>query len=140
MAQMIFVNLPTADLAKADTFYSALGFTKNEVFSDENASSWMISENITVMVLKEEFFASFLVDGDTPVIGSTHREALNAISAETREGVDDFVTNAVAGGGSIYRPSIEPFPGMYQGSVKDPDGHVWEIAWMSPEAIENPGA
>ncbi|WP_313810717.1 VOC family protein [Glutamicibacter sp.] len=140
MSQMIFVNLPTSDLDRADKFYSSLGFTKNDTFSDENATSWFIAENILVMVLREEFFSGFLVNGDVAVTGSGRRECLNALSAETREGVDQFVANALAGGGEIYRPADEPFPGMYQAAVQDPDGHVWEIAWMSPEAIENPGA
>ncbi|HBV10046.1 VOC family protein [Glutamicibacter sp. BW77] len=140
MSKMIFVNLPTADLAKSDAFYSSMGYEKNITFSDENATSWIVAENILIMVLREEFFASFLVDGDVPALGSKHREALNALSAETRDGVDDFAARAVAGGGSIYRPADEPFPGMYQVAVKDPDGHVWEIAWMSPEAMENPTA
>lgn len=140
MGQMIFVNLPTADLARADKFYEAMGFTKNTTFSDENATSWIIAENILVMVLRQEFFASFLANGDKPALGSGLRETLNALSAETREGVDDFVARAEAGGGSIYRPADEPFPGMYQAAVQDPDGHVWEIAWMSPEAMENPGS
>jgi Predicted lactoylglutathione lyase len=138
MSTMIFVNLPTADLAKSDAFYSAMGYEKNTTFSDENATSWVVAENILIMVLREEFFASFLVDGDVPALGSKHREALNALSAETREEVDDFASRALAGGGRVYRPADEPFPGMYQAAVKDPDGHVWEIAWMSPEAMENP--
>ena len=140
MGQMIFVNLPTADLARADKFYEALGFTKNPTFSDENATSWIIDENIFVMVLRQEFFSSFLVNGDQPALGNGVRETLNAISAETREGVDDFVARAEAGGGSVYRPADEPFPGMYQAAVQDPDGHVWEIAWMSPEAMEDPAS
>lgn len=138
MGQMIFVNLPTADLGKADKFYEALGFTKNETFSDENATSWIIDENIFVMVLAEQFFASFLVNGDKPGLGSGVRETLNSISAETREGVDDFVARGLSGGGTVYREAAEPFPGMYQAAVQDPDGHVWEIAWMSPEAMEAP--
>lgn len=138
MGQMIFVNLPTADLAKADAFYESLGFAKNPDFSDENATSWIIAENILVMVLREGFFASFLVNGDKPGLGSGTRETLNALSADTREGVDDFVARAEAGGGKVYRPADEPFPGMYQAAVQDPDGHVWEIAWMSPEAMQNP--
>lgn len=72
MSRMIFVNLPTADLAKADAFYEGLGFTKNEMFSDSNATSWMISDTITVMVLHRDFFASFLIDGDTPHRGQRH--------------------------------------------------------------------
>ena len=131
MAQMIFVNLPTTDLDRADAFYAALGFTKNTTFSDENATSWIISDSILVMVLKAQFFSSFLVNGDAPVSGSGGREVLNALSAENRQEVDDFVANAIAGGGSVYRPASEPFPGMYQAAVADPDGHVWEIAWMS---------
>ncbi|MBF6670605.1 MULTISPECIES: VOC family protein [Glutamicibacter] len=137
MGRMIFVNLPTADLATADKFYEALGFTKNPAFSDENATSWIIDENIFVMSLQQEFFSSFLVNGDKPGLGSGQREALNALSSETRDGVDEFVVNAQAGGGSIYRPADEPFPGMYQAAVQDPDGHVWEISWMSPEALQS---
>lgn len=136
MSRMIFVNLPTADLAKADAFYEGLGFTKNEMFSDSNATSWMISDTITVMVLHRDFFASFLIDGDTPTVGSGTREVLNALSADSRSEVDDFVAEAVAGGGAVYREASEPFEGMYQAAVKDPDGHVWEIAWMSQEAMQ----
>ncbi|QCY48292.1 MULTISPECIES: VOC family protein [Glutamicibacter] len=137
MSRMIFVNLPTADLAKADAFYEGLGFTKNEMFSDSNATSWMISDTITVMVLHRDFFASFLIDGDTPTVGSGTREVLNALSADSRSEVDDFVAKAVAGGGAVYREASEPFEGMYQAAVKDPDGHVWEIAWMSQEAMQD---
>ncbi len=73
MSRMIFVNLPTSDLARADKFYSALGFTKNDTFSDENATSWIIAENILVMVLQEEFYSSFLVGEDKPAVGPGHR-------------------------------------------------------------------
>lgn len=66
MARMIFVNLPTKDLAISDTFYAGLGFEKNTDFSNEVASAWMITETIWVMVLTEEFYSSFLRNGDTP--------------------------------------------------------------------------
>ncbi|MCW4465478.1 lactoylglutathione lyase [Glutamicibacter sp. MNS18] len=138
MSRMIFINIPTNDLAQADTFYGALGFTKNETFSDANVTSWMISDVISVMVLKRDYFAGFLAQGDTPTLGRNDREVLNALSSDTREGVDEFLAQAVAGGGSVYRDADEPFPGMYQGAVQDPDGHVWEIAWMSPEAMGDP--
>ncbi|WP_431710416.1 VOC family protein [Glutamicibacter uratoxydans] len=135
---MIFINLPSSDLARTDKFYAALGFTKNETFSDANASSWMISETITVMLLHRDYFASFMAQGDAPTLDGKNREVLHALSADSREEVDQFVTRALAGGGSIYRESDEPFPGMYQAAVQDPDGHVWEIAWMSPEVMGEP--
>lgn len=135
MSRMIFVNLPTADLGVSDRFYEALGFTKNELFSNENASAWMVSEAIFVMILRAEFFASFLTGNDTPVTGSAQKETLTALSAQTREEVAGFLAAAVSGGGTIYREQDEPVPGMVQGAVADPDGHVWEIAWMDPQGI-----
>ncbi|GAA3197227.1 hypothetical protein [Rhodococcus baikonurensis] len=40
---MFFLNLPVKDLGKATTFYEGLGYSKNTQFSDENASSMVIS-------------------------------------------------------------------------------------------------
>lgn len=138
MSRMIFINLSSSDLARTDKFYAELGFAKNETFSDANASSWMISDTITVMLLHRDYFASFMAKGDVAASGVKNREVLNALSADSREEVDQFVTRALAGGGSIYRETDEPFPGMYQAAVQDPDGHVWEIVWMSPEAMGEP--
>ncbi|HEY2193476.1 MAG TPA: hypothetical protein VGH76_14460 [Actinomycetospora sp.] len=42
--RMIFVNLPVADVAVSRSFFTALGFTINEQFSDENAASVVIEE------------------------------------------------------------------------------------------------
>lgn len=130
MARMIYVNLPTKDLATSDAFYSGLGFEKNKDFSNEVASSWKITETIWVMVLTETFYSSFLRNGDEPAYGAGPREVLNAISGETREEVDEFSKRALASGGTIYREAAEEFPGMYSVAFLDPDGHEWEVGWM----------
>ncbi|NKX51964.1 lactoylglutathione lyase, partial [Arthrobacter deserti] len=46
------------------------------------------------------------------------------------------LAKAEAGGGSVYIPAKESMPGMYGASIADPDGHVWEMLWMPPEAVE----
>jgi predicted lactoylglutathione lyase len=51
----IYINLPVADLAAATAFYEAIGFTKNEQFSDSNGSGMMYDDNLTVMLLTHEF-------------------------------------------------------------------------------------
>ena len=38
MAKKIFINLPVEDLAKSTEFYEKLGFAKDPMFSDNNAS------------------------------------------------------------------------------------------------------
>ncbi|GAA3707312.1 VOC family protein [Zhihengliuella alba] len=136
MSRMIFVNLPTADLARSDRFYETIGLTKNNDFSDGNASGWIIDENIFLMVLKENYFATFLRNGDKPGSGEGQKEVLTALSAESREDVDETVARAVNGGGSVYRPATEEIPGMYGAAFADPDGHVWEIAWMDMAAMQ----
>ena len=45
------------------------------------------------------------------------------------------MAKAQASGGSVYLPAKESMPGMYGASIVDPDGHVWELLWMSQEAV-----
>ena len=59
MSTQIFVNLPVQDLDAAKAFYTALGYTVNEQFTDENASSIVLSDTIYVMLLTAEFAQRF---------------------------------------------------------------------------------
>jgi len=76
---MFFLNLPVKDLGKATTFYEGLGYSKNTQFSDENASSMVISDTIVVMLLAEPFFKTFTTKGIADT--STSTEALLGLSA-----------------------------------------------------------
>ncbi|MFB0833553.1 VOC family protein [Arthrobacter halodurans] len=134
MARMIFVNLPTRNLAAADAFYSAMGFEKNASFSNDDASSWMISPEIWVMSLSEAYFGGFLRGGDAPAFGEGGKQMLNALSCSSIGEVDELTRTAAAHGGAVYRDPKSDFPGMYGSAVTDPDGHVWELVWM-----EQPG-
>jgi predicted lactoylglutathione lyase len=49
--QMIYINLPVLDLAKSKKFYTSIGFTQNDQFSDETSSCMVLSETIMVMLL-----------------------------------------------------------------------------------------
>lgn len=136
MPKMIFVNLPVADLAKSTAFYEAIGFEKNEAFSNEQASAMGWSDTIQVMLLDHAFYASFT---DKRIIdASTTSGVLLCLSFEGREAVDDIHRKAVAGGGRETR-AIEDQGFMYGGAFDDPDGHGWETVWMNADAAaENP--
>ena len=58
-----------------------------------------------------------------------------AVSADSREGVDELVDQALAAGGSAANEPIE-MGFMYGRSFNDPDGHLWEVVWMDPAALE----
>ena len=59
MAKKIFINLPIADLQKAMTFYTEIGFTNNPQFTDETAACMVLTEEIYVMLLTHPKFKEF---------------------------------------------------------------------------------
>jgi uncharacterized protein len=130
----IFVNLAVNDLKASRAFYTAVGYTINELFSDENAICVVLGENLYAMLLLKPFFSTFtdkqLIEPKTQV------QALNALSVESREEVDEWVAKALTAGGREPKPARD-LGFMYSRDVEDPDGHIWEVLWMEPSAIEN---
>ena len=127
--RMIFVNLPVTDLDRAKAFYAGLGFVNNPQFTDETAAAMVIEENIVVMLLTRAKFAEFVAGevGDP----ATATSVLNAISAGSREEVDELYAKALASGGKPWKPA-QDHGFMYGTSFSDPDGNVWEALWMDP--------
>lgn len=133
MAMKIFVNLPVKDLQASIAFWTHLGFTFNPQFTDETATSMIVSEDIFVMLLTEAKFQSFT---PKPICDATKAtEVLVALSFDSREQVDDLVQKAVAAGGTTYtEPQDHGF--MYQHGFQDLDGHIWELMWMEPGFVQ----
>ncbi|MCR8630465.1 VOC family protein [Paenibacillus radicis (ex Xue et al. 2023)] len=131
-ADKIFVNLPVKDLNKTVDFFTSIGFEFNPQFTDENATCMVISEHIFVMLLVEPFFKTFTQKDIIDATKST--EAIIALSADSREKVDEIVNKALAAGGT---PSKEPMDHgfMYSWSFQDIDGHLWELVYMDESAV-----
>lgn len=127
MPRMIFVNLPVKDLDASKRFFGELGFSFEEQFTDETAACMVIEENIFCMLLTEERFKDF-INGEIADATRT-TEVLNALSADSREEVDQLVDKALEAGGQPWRPAMDDGP-MYGRSFQDPDGHVWEVMHM----------
>lgn len=132
MSRLLFANLPVRDVVATRSFFEGLGFVFNDVFSDENTASMIISDQATVMFLSTPRFGDFISDSicDT----STSREVLMCISADSRAEVDSLTDAAIAAGASKWmEPQDHGF--MYGRAFRDLDGHVWEVMWMDPTAI-----
>ena len=132
-ARKIFVNLPVRDPKKSMTFFSALGFTFNPKFTDENAACMIISDEAYAMLLAEPFFRTFTKR--EPCDTSRHTEALIALSCRSRGEVDDLVKKAIAAGGT-HAMDVKDHGFMYVWSFYDLDGHHWEVFWMDPAAVQ----
>ncbi|MFF8396619.1 VOC family protein [Streptomyces sp. NPDC016172] len=131
--QMIFVNLCTGDLGASKKFFTELGFTINEQFSDDTTASVVISETIVVMVHTKEKYLQF-TKKDIADSRKTS-EVLLALSAESREKVDELVEKAVAAGGSVSGET-QDHGFMYGRAFDDVDGHTFEVVWMDPAAVQ----
>ena len=134
MAQSIFINLPVHDLGKSRAFYAGLGFSFNEQLSNDQAACVVVAQNILVMLLVKPFFATFT----SKPIADAHQtsEVLNCLSCESRERVDELVRLAKQHGGSAPRDP-QDHGLMYGHGFEDPDGHIWELAYMAPSARES---
>lgn len=133
MHQMIFVNLPVADLGASRRFFTDLGYGFNEKFCDGNALCLVLGETAFAMLLRRDFFATFT--SKAVADGHATAETLLALSADSRATVDAIVDRAVAAGGTEGKTEDHGF--MYGRSYGDLDGHVWEIIWMDPQAAQD---
>lgn len=133
MSTMVFANFPVQDLAKATEFYTKLGFTKNEEFSDERASGMVWDDNFWVMLLTHDFYKEFI--GERELI-DPHKMSgvLVAFSLESADAVRKFAKAAEENGGSYYKskPNQEiPEETMLGYEVVDLDGNILEPTWMA---------
>ncbi len=132
MNQQIYINLPVRDLERSKAFFAALGYGFNPQFTDEKAACMVISDSICVMLLTEPFFAGFT--GKPLADARKSTEVLLCLSCESREEVDAQVKKAWAAGGTVPRTAVD-HGFMYQHGFEDPDGHIWELAWMDMAAF-----
>lgn len=127
MSKQIFINLAVKNLQKSMDFYSALGFTNNPQFSDETAKCMVWSDNIYVMIMTHEKFASFATK---PIADTKSNLAgLFSLSVENIDEINKIMTSGLNAGGT--EPSeMKDYGFMQQRTIEDFDGHTWEIFFM----------
>ena len=128
MARQLFVNLPVRNLDTTVEFFTALGFSFNPAFTDENATCMIVGENLFVMLLVEKFFKGFTDKAITDTSKST--EVLTCVSCNGKAQVDELVAKARAAGGKVPRQA-QDHGFMYSHGYEDLDGHTWELVYMS---------
>lgn len=131
MSRMLFVNLPVHDVGRSVRFFTRLGFTFDERFTDDRATCMLVGEQASVMLLVRPFFATFTPRAVADTEAAT--AAIMGVSARSRDEVDVLVDRALALGGTPANdPSDEGY--LYGRSFFDLDGHAWEVIWMDPGA------
>jgi uncharacterized protein len=133
MSKMIFITLPTANLAASTAFYHSLGFVQNPQFSGDDTGCLKWSESIYLMLATHDKWRT-LTQRPFPPAG-TAALALS-LAMDSRDAVDAMNRAAAAHGGQADVNGIEDLGFMYTRDIADPDGHVWGIFWMDPAAVQ----
>jgi len=129
----IFLNLLVKDLKKTRYFWTNLGFSFNEQFSDDKALCLVLNEGlIYAMFISHEMFSTFT---NRPISDGKTTQVLIAIQVDSREKVDQIVNLALKNGAIRYRKSVD-HGWMYYDTFADPDGHQWEVMFIDTNQIQ----
>jgi catechol 2,3-dioxygenase-like lactoylglutathione lyase family enzyme len=127
------ITLGVSDLARARTFYEALGW---RVDRDPQDVIFFQAGGMIVALWSRERLAedSGVEDG-----GGWGGVTL-AYNAHHPEEVDTVIGQARAAGAQIAREPGKTFWGGYSGVFVDPDGHPWEVAHNPDWTLEPDGS
>ena len=131
MHKQIYVNLAVADLPRSRAFFESLGLKFEPRFSNDQGACLVLGDNLFAMLLTKDFFRTFTAKPLADPAQVT--EVLLCLSCDSRAEVDDLVARALAAGGTAPRPP-QDHGFMYGHGFEDPDGHVWELVYMDPDA------
>jgi predicted lactoylglutathione lyase len=127
MAKQIFINLAVKDLKKSMDFYTALGFSNNPQFSDDSGKCLVWSENIFVMIMTHEKFATFATK---PIADTKSKLAgLFSLSVDSVDEVNSIMSKGLDAGGT-EPAEMRDYGFMQQRTIEDFDGHTWEVFYM----------
>jgi len=125
------ITLGVADVGRARTFYEQLGWPGQEI---EETVFFQAGGLALVLWGRGKLAADAGVEG----AGAAGFSGLAlAHNVRSRAEVDQVLTDAADAGAEITQPARETFYGGYAGYFRDPDGHLWEIAW-NPGFTLNP--
>lgn len=117
------VTLGVRDLARSRRFYEQLGWHGQEV--DETVF-FQAGGQAVVLWGRDKLAAD---SGITDDAGSSFGGVTLAHNVRSHDEVDQIVDRASSAGATVTRRPSPTFYGGYAGCFRDPDGHVWEVAF-----------
>ncbi len=126
------ITLGVKDLAISARFYKeGLGFPQME--SSPEVAFFTLNGTWLGLYNREALAKDATVKSD----GSGFNSFTLSHNVETEEEVDAIIKKAIEVGASIVKEPQKASWGGYSGYFKDPDGHLWEVAynpyfWVGP--------
>jgi uncharacterized protein len=120
--RLSLVTLGVADLARARSFYEALGWRSN-AGPDDDVVFFQAGGTIVALWSRSELAADSTVDDGGGWGGITL-----AHNVRSPADVDAVLAEAERAGATVGRAGAPTSWGGYSGIFLDPDGHAWEVA------------
>jgi predicted lactoylglutathione lyase len=128
-----YINLPIKNLQATRNFWTNLGFTFNEDFSDDRALCLQLKPDIIyAMLITRDMYQTFT---NRPIADGTTTQVLIAIEVESKDEVDRIVSKAIEQGATKYLESSDE-GWMYYDRFVDLDGHQWEVLYSDMNLLQ----
>lgn len=123
MAHVSMITLGVEDLARATSFYTALGWSPSSA-SVPGVVTFLRGGTVALGLFGRDALTAEAGTALAPAPGTV---AL-AVNLPDEHEVDAFVATAESHGATVTSPPTRAAWGGYSGYLTDPDGHLWEVA------------
>ena len=129
MFNSVFITLPVKSVKASIKFFTALGFTFNTDFSDEETTCMIVNETIYVMLGEHKKYLGLI---DKPIADPGSSEVILTLSCSSAEDVRNITSTALSlGARAVNEPEDLGF--MFSWGFEDLDGHLWNLMYMNTD-------
>ena len=139
-SQVNIITLAVTNLEKSVRFYrDGLGWkTRGIVGADYDygaAAFFDLQPGLSLALWPRESLAH---EAGVELQSPAMTEFMLSHGVQQRAEVDEVLGQAEQAGGQVVKPARDTLLGGYSGIFKDPDGHLWEVAWNPEPATDAP--
>ena len=129
--RITLITLGVDDLHRAVAFYrDGLGWTTEgivgEQFEDGAVAFFELAHGLRLALWPRKSLAK---DTGLPLSPRAQTDFALAHNVASRDEVDSVMQEAQRAGAAVVKPAQPTFWGGYAGYFRDPEGHLWEVAW-----------
>lgn len=128
------ITLGVKDVEALAAFYTALGWARVE------SPDGVVAFDLIGQTLGLYPIASMAEDIGIPVGALGHGAMTLGHNCRTKEEVATILAAAQEAGAEILKPAADVFWGGHHGYFRDPEGHIWEIAFNPFSELSPDGA
>ncbi|MFN3650575.1 MAG: VOC family protein [Armatimonadota bacterium] len=133
--RLTLITLGVQDLARAIKFYrDGLGFPMSSASQDDIA--FFRTGGVALALYPRHLLAE---DAQVPDSAPGFSGITLAHNVREREEVDGVLQEAVEAGAELVKAAEDTFWGGRSGYFRDPEGHLWEVAWNPHSPLDERG-